>query len=322
MDKLASLRAFVKVVELGSFAEAGRQLRLSRSAISKYVGELEQSLGVQLLNRTTRHASPNENGQAYFERALSILADIDAADQAVAHLQSTPRGLLRINAPMSFGTLQLGSAIADFMEQYPELQIQLVLSDNLVDPVQDGFDVTLRIAELESSSLIARKIAPIDRLVCASPAYLDRHGVPSHPSELRSHVSLTYGFLLTGNRWKLTGPDGEHWIHPSWLLCANNAEVLRDAAIKGRGVALLPTFIAAAALKDGSLRSILDAYKAPPLTLHAIYPPTRHLSVKVRLFIDFLVERFGGVLPWNGNEGERVHHASDGAAISASRRSL
>ena len=300
VDKLASLRAFVKVVELGSFSEAGRQLRLSRSAISKYVGELEQSLGVQLLNRTTRHASPNENGQVYFERALSILSDIDAADQAVAHLQSTPRGLLRVNAPMSFGTLQLGSAVADFMARYPELQIQLVLSDDLVDPVQDGFDVTLRIAELADSSLIARKITPIDRLICASPAYLDRHGVPLHPSELRHHASLTYGFLLTGNQWKLTGPDGDHWIQPAWSLCVNNAEVLRDAAIKGRGVALLPAFIADAALRNDSLRSILDAYKAPPLTLYAIYPPTRHLSVKVRVLIDFLVERFGGVQPWNG----------------------
>ena len=194
-----------------------------------------------------------------------------------------------------------------------------MLSDDLVDPVQDGFDVTLRIAELESSSLIARKIAPIDRRVCASPGYLDRHGVPVHPSELRSHVSLTYGFLLTGNQWKLTGHDGDHWIQPSWSLCVNNAEVLCDAAIKGRGVALLPTFIASAALRDGRLQSILDAYHAPPLTLYAIYPPTRHLSVKVRLFIDFLVERFGGDLPWNGNERERAHHVSDGAAISASR---
>ena len=298
MDKLASLRAFVKVVELGSFSEAGRQLRLSRSAISKYVGDLEQSLGVQLLNRTTRHASPNENGQLYFERALSILSDLDAADRAVTQLQSTPRGLLRVNAPMSFGTLQLGSAIADFMARYPELQIQLVLSDDLVDPVQDGFDVTLRIAELESSSLIARKIVSIDRVVCASPDYLARHGTPAHPRDLRSHVALTYGFLLTGNQWKLTGDDGDHWIQPSWLLCANNAEVLRDAAIKGRGVALLPTFLADAALGDGRLLSFLDDYGAPPLALYAIYPPTRHLSVKVRLLIDFLVERFAGSPSW------------------------
>jgi DNA-binding transcriptional LysR family regulator len=294
MDKLASLRAFVKVVELGSFSEAGRQLRLSRSAISKYVGDLEHELGVQLLNRTTRHASPNENGQAYFERALGVLADLDAADQAAAQLQVTPRGLLRVNAPMSFGTLRIGPAIADFMELYPDLRIQLLLSDDQVDPVQGGYDVTLRIADLESSSLIARKIMPIDRVMCASPTYLERHGTPMRPDDLRSHALLTYGFLLTGNQWKLAGEDGEHWIQPNWTLCANNAEVLCEAAIKGRGVALLPAFIAGRALRAGSLRSFLADYKAPPLALYALYPPTRHLALKVRLLIDFLVNRFGG----------------------------
>src|SRR3954469_18535315 len=298
MDKLTSLRAFVKVVELGSFSEAGRQMRLSRSAISKYVGDLEQNLGVQLLNRTTRHASATENGQAYFERALGILADLDAADQAVAQAQSTPRGLLRVNAPMSFGTLQLGPAIADFMAQCPELQIQLVLSDDQVDPMQGGFDVTLRIADLESSSLIARKIVAIDRVVCGSPDYFKQHGTPKLPEDLRSHALLTYGFLLTGNQWKLTGKDGDHWVQPSWTLCVNNAEVLRDAAAKGRGIALLPTFIAGDALRNGALRRVLDNYRAPPLSLYAIYPPTRHLAVKVRLFIDFLVARFSGVPGW------------------------
>ncbi|MCX7321315.1 MAG: LysR family transcriptional regulator [Hyphomicrobiales bacterium] len=299
MDKLDSLRAFVKVVELGSFSEAGRQLRLSRSAISKYVGDLEESLGVQLLNRTTRHASPTESGQTYFERALSILGDLDAADQAVAQAQSSPRGLLRVNAPMSFGTLQLGPAVADFMVDYPELQIQLVLSDDQVDPMQGGFDVTLRIADLESSSLIARKIVAIDRAVCASPAYLTQHGAPSVPADLRRHALLTYGFLLTGNQWKLTGADGDHWVQPNWTLCVNNAEVLRDAAVAGRGIALLPTFIAGDALRAGLLQQILKPYKAPPLALYALYPPTRHLAVKVRLLIDFLVARFAGVPSWD-----------------------
>lgn len=293
MDKLSSLKAFVKVVELGSFSEAGRQLRLSRSAVSKYIADLENDLGVQLLNRTTRQASPTENGQAYFERALSILADLDAADQMVAHQQSTPRGLLRVNAPMSFGTIKLGPALADFMALYPELQIQLVLTDEHVDPVQEGLDVTLRIAELESSSLIARKIMPIARVICASPDYLAAHGTPKHPSELRRHKLLTYGFLLTGNQWKLSGPDGDHWIQPDWTLCANNAEVLRDAAVKGRGVALLPAFLAERQLESGALQTILPDYTAPTIALYAIYPPTRHLAMKVRLFIDFLVEQFG-----------------------------
>jgi DNA-binding transcriptional LysR family regulator len=293
MDKLASLRAFTKVVELGSFSEAGRALRLSRSAISKYINDLENELGVQLLNRTTRQVSPTENGQVYFERAIGVLSELDAADQAITHLQATPRGLLRVNAPMSFGTLQLGPAIADFMERYPELRIQLVLSDAQVDPVQEGLDVTLRIAELESSSLIARKIMPVERVVCASPDYFARHGEPKHPSDLRDHNCLAYGFLSTGNQWKLSGRDGDHWIQPRWTLCVNNAEVLRDAAINARGIAVLPVFIASDALRDGRLQTCLADYHPPELALYAIYPPTQHLAVKVRLFIDFLVERFG-----------------------------
>lgn len=292
MDKLSSLRAFVKVVETSSFSEAGRRLRLSRSAVSKYVAELEEDLGVQLLSRTTRRVTPTENGQAYFERAMAILADLDAADHAVSQSQATPRGLLRVNAPMSFGTMRLGPALAGFMKEYPELQIQLALSDEHVDPVQDGLDVTLRIADLESSSLIARKLMPIERVLCASPGYLKQHGTPKHPNELRNHDCLTYGYLSTGNQWKLTGKDGDHWINPRWTLCANNAEVLRDAAVAGRGVALVPTFIAEAALKAGRLRTFLDGYHAPPLALYALYPPTRHLAVKVRLFIDYLVETF------------------------------
>jgi DNA-binding transcriptional LysR family regulator len=292
MDKLSSLRAFVKVVELGSFSEAGRKLRLSRSVISKYIADLERHLGVQLIHRTTRRVSPTESGQVYFERTLSALAELDAADQAVAHLQSTPRGLLRVNAPMSFGTIKLGPLIADFMARYPDLQIQLVLSDEHVDPVQGGLDVTLRIAELDSSSLIARKLIAVDRVVCASPGYFKKNGKPKLPDDLRQHNCLAYGFLSTGNQWKLTGPDGtDHWIAPPWTLCANNAEVLRDAAVRGRGIAVLPVFLAENELKSGALMTCLDDYKTPPLTLYAIYPPTRHLSVKVRSFIDFLIER-------------------------------
>lgn len=299
MDKLTSIRAFTRVVQHGSFAAAARDLRLSRSAVSKYVIELEQELGSQLLVRTTRSASPTENGQAYYERCIAILADLEEADRAVALLQSEPRGLLRINAPMSFGTLHLGRAVADFMEKYPQLQIQLVLSDQQIDPVQEGFDVTLRIADLPSSSLIARKIAPASRVVCAAPSYLARRGLPKHPAELRDHDCLTYGYLATGNQWKLTGPDGDHWIRIPWTLCSNNGEVLRDAAVKGRGIVMLPTFIVGADLQEGSLRSILTDYSAPEISVHAIYPPTRHVSVKVRMFIDFLVERFGSRPYWD-----------------------
>jgi DNA-binding transcriptional LysR family regulator len=300
MDKLASMRAFTKVVQNGSFSKAAKELRLSRSAVSKYVIDLEKDLGVQLLNRTTRSASPTENGQAYYERCLAILADLEEADIAVSRLQAEPRGVLRVNAPMSFGTLYLGHALCDFMEKYPELKIELILSDQLVDPVRDGFDVTLRIAELSPSSLIARKIAGARRVICAAPSYLQHRGVPEHPNDLHDHDCLRYGHLATGNQWKLTGPDGaDHWVQIPWTICTNNAEVLRNLAVKGRGIALLPTFIAGADLQEGSLRSILTAYKPPDISLHAIYPPTRHLSIKIRLFVDFLVERFGGQPYWD-----------------------
>src|SRR5580704_9949277 len=294
MDKLASIRAFAKVVQHNGFAAAARDLRLSRSAVSKHVIELEEELGVQLLSRTTRSVTATENGQAYYERCLAILADLEEADLAAARSQAEVRGLLRVNAPMSFGTLHLAAAVADFMEKYPELRIQLILSDQQIDPVQECYDVTLRIADLPSSSMIARKIAPAHRVVCASPSYLQRRGTPQRPSDLREHDCLTYGHLATGKQWKLTGPDGEHWISIPWTLCTNNAEVLCDAAVRGRGIALLPTFIAAAELRRGSLQTILESYEAPEISIYAIYPETRHLSVKVRVFIDFLIERFGG----------------------------
>ena len=304
MDKLVSMRAFAKVVEHGSFSEAAREMRLSRSAVSKYVIDLEQELGVQLLNRTTRSASPTDNGRLYYERCVAILTEIEEADLAVAHLQAEPRGLLRVNGPMSFGTLHLGRAVAAFMERYTELQIELMLSDEQLDTVQEGFDVTIRIADLADSSLIARRIVPARRVLCASPAYLKRRGTPRHPKELRDHDCLSYGHLATGMQWKLTGKDGDHWLQVPWKLCTNNAEVLRDAAVSGRGIALLPTFIAGPELWRGKLTAILPGYRAPELSVCALYPPTRHLSMKVRVFIDFLVERFGDKPYWDAEKGE------------------
>jgi DNA-binding transcriptional LysR family regulator len=299
MDKLESLRVFTKVVQQGGFSAAAREMRLSRSAISKAILDLETSLGVQLLVRTTRSASPTESGFTYYQQAVAILAEVEEADAMVSRLNSEPRGLLRINAPMSFGTLHLGPALAEFMDKYPELKIQLVLSDQQIDPVQEGFDITLRITDPPSSSLIARKIAPARRVICAAPLYLQRRGPPQHPRDLRQHHCLTYGHLATGNQWKLTGPDGDHWIHVPWTLCANNAEVLRDVAVKGGGLALLPTFIAGPELRTGALAPVLSDYRPPELSIFAVYPQTRHLSVKARAFIDFLLAYFAGKPRWD-----------------------
>jgi DNA-binding transcriptional LysR family regulator len=299
MDKLLSIRAFTRLVALGSFSSAAREMRLSRSAVSKYIADLERDLGAQLISRTTRSASPTDNGRSYYERCVAILSDLDEADREAAQLQRLPLGVLKVNAPMSFGTLHLGKVIADFMGLYPDLQVQLILSDQQIDTVQEGFDLTIRIADLPSSNLVARKLVPAHRVFCASPGYLARRGTPKTPEELRQHDCLSYGYLSTGLKWKLTGADGDHWIQVPWKLCTNNAEVLRDAALKGRGIALLPTFIAGADLGSGRLRAVLDEFKAPELHVCALYPPTRHLPLKVRVFIDFLVGHFAGRPNWD-----------------------
>jgi DNA-binding transcriptional LysR family regulator len=294
LDKLEAMRVFTQVVTHGGFTAAAREIGLSRSAVSKHVMDLEAALGVQLLRRTTRQTSATDAGLAYFERCRAILAEIEEAEQAISDTQDAPRGSLRVNAPMSFGTLHLGNAIATFMRRYREVQVQLVLNDRFVDPIAEGFDLTIRIAELEDSSLIARRLMPARRMLCASPAYLRERGEPQAPGDLRRHDCLHYGYLATGAQWKLTGPGGDHWVPVKAVLCANNAEVLRDAALGDLGIALLPTFVAEAALQDGRLATVLTAFEPPPIGVYALYPPGRYLSAKVRAFVDFLVTRFSG----------------------------
>jgi len=293
MDKLEAMRVFSEVVTHGGFTAAARAIGMSRSAVSKHVMDLEAALGVQLLRRTTRQTSVTEAGLAYVERCRAILAEITEAELAVSDAQQAPRGQLRINAPMYVGTLHLGGAIADFMRQYRDVQVQLVLNDRFVDPIAEGFDITIRIAELEDSSLIARRIMPAARAICASPAYLREHGTPLAPDDLRQHDCLHYGNLATGIQWKLTGDGRDHWVPIRVTLCANNGDVLREAAVKDLGVTLLPTFIVADDLRAGRLVPVLERYTPPAIGVYALYPPSRYLSAKVRVFVDFLAARFG-----------------------------
>lgn len=299
MDRFDSLRAFASVVDHGSFTAAARTLGLSRSAVSKLVAGLEAHLGVQLLTRTTRHVAPTEAGAAYFQRARAVLADLDAADRAVADLQAAPHGTVRLNAPMSFGTLHLAAALADFMSDWPDLRIEATLSDSRVDLVEAGYDLVLRIADLPDSTLIARRLAPVRRVVCAAPAYLDAVGVPDHPRALRNHRCLQYGYLATGNTWRLQGPDGRHNVRLDGVLCSNNAEMLCAGAVRGLGIALLPTFIAGPDLQLGRLTTVLADYRAPEIALYAVYPPARQVPAKIRLLIDYLRARFGDAPPWD-----------------------
>jgi DNA-binding transcriptional LysR family regulator len=299
MDKLTRMQAFAQVVAHGGFAAAARELSLSRSAVSKYVQDLERELGVQLLRRTTRVVSPTEVGRAYYERAKIILADVAEAEEAVSQLHSQPRGLLRVNAPMSFGTLHLGHAIADFMRANTEVTVHLALNDRFVDPIEEGHDVTIRIAQLPDSSLIARKIAPARLVLCASPSYLKAHKEPRKPQDLTVHECLHYGLASSGAQWKLTGANGVESVSISYRLCSNNGEILRDAALKGIGIALLPTFIVGRDLQSGQLRTVLSRFAPPPLAISALYAPSRHLTAKVRLFVDFLAKRFGDRPQWD-----------------------
>jgi len=294
MDKLESIRAFAEVVNHGGFAAAGRHLGRSRSVINKLVLQLEEELGVPLLQRTTRRVSPTDVGRAYYERCLNILAEVNAADQAVAQLQQEPKGTLRINAPMSFGTMHLAEAIATFMTQYPDLQVQMTLSDRFVDLIEEGFDITLRIAALKpDDSLITHELTPIQRILCAAPSYLEQHGFPQEPTDLHQHTCLQYGYLATGQHWRLIGPDGT--TQSVLVRCryySNNGEVLRETAIKGVGIALLPLFMVQPAIHDGALQVVMPDYCAPPIAAFLAYPPNRHLSTKIQILTAFLQDWF------------------------------
>ena len=292
MDKFESMRTFVAVVDAGGFAAAARELGLSRSAVNKLVMNLEDALQVQLLQRTTRKVTPTPTGLAFYERCVAILADLEEAELAVSQLQTEPKGQLRINAPMTFGTRFLSPVIAQFLQQYPDLHVELSLSDRFIDPIDEGFDVTLRIARpTPTASLIVQELFPAPVILCAAPSYLAERGTPATPTDLMQHNCLAYGHLATDNQWTLVNEQEEAVkVTVRGALCANNGEVLRDAAVQGIGVTLLPQFIVATDLQAQCLQRILPAYQAPPISVCVLYPVNRHLSTKVRLLVDFLAK--------------------------------
>jgi len=300
MDRLAMLEAFVKVAEAQSFSRAAESLNTSKSVVSRHISNLETELGARLIHRTTRALTLTEAGRNYFEQVSQILADLAVADQSVSALQASPRGKLRVNAPMSFGFLHLAPALSDFVTNYPEVQLDVAMTDRFVDLVEEGFDVAVRIADLQDSSLRARRIAPVRLAVCASPDYLDRHGIPRTPQDLRNHQCLLNSNVAVAHEWKFRRPDGALYaVNVSGKVAINNGDALRMAALHGMGLTVLPTFIVGADLQQGSLVSVLDEFMPQPLGLHAVYPQTRHVAPKVRAFIDFLSDRFGPRPYWD-----------------------
>ena len=228
MDRFESMRAFVNVVDNGGFAAAARKVGMSRSAVNKHVHSLEDRLGAQLLTRSTRKVTPTETGYAFYERCIGILGELEAAEAAVSALHEEARGTLKINAPMTFGTMHLSRVVSDFMASHPDLRIELTLTDRFTDPVEEGADVTVRIAAPpKASHLIVHEIVEARRVVCASPGYLARNGEPLTPSDLSDHACLHYGYLATGNTWTFAGPDGDRSVHVNGVICSNNGQVLR-----------------------------------------------------------------------------------------------
>ena len=299
MDRISNMTQFVAVVDTGSFTNAAERIGVSRAAISKSVQQLEKHLGARLLQRTTRRTRLTETGKIYYERCKAILNDIAEAEAVATELTVEPRGKLTINAPTSFGVMHLGASVAAYCRKFPGVQVHISLTDRFVDVITEGVDVVIRIAELEDSRLIARKIAPCRRVLCASPAYLSASGTPAVARDLNLHQCLFYTNPPNANAWTLKGPNGSETIRVSGPLCADNGELLRIAAVGGLGIALLPTFIVGDDLASGRLVTVLDDYCPPEIEIHAVYPSRRYLSAKVRTFVDFLPQYFGKQPSWD-----------------------
>jgi len=300
MDRMASMAAFTRVVGAGSFSAAAREMEVSQALVTKQIQELESWLGARLLNRTTRRLSLTEVGTGFYERAARILEAVEEAKNAAGALQTAPRGRLRINAPVSFGLLHLAPVVTDFLRRFPDVSVELLVNDRVVDLLEGEFDVGVRIGRLRDSSLIARRIAPIRLAVCAAPDYLARRGTPRTPDDLANHDCLEYTYFESRGEWRLLNSEGKEIVVPvSGRYLANNADVLRTSAIAGEGIVLLPTFIIGEDLRTGRLVRLLPDYPPPEQGLHTLYPPGRHLSAKVRSFVDFLVDRFGGEPAWD-----------------------
>ncbi|MCP5366513.1 MAG: LysR family transcriptional regulator [Hyphomicrobiales bacterium] len=293
------MAVFARVVEAGSFSRAAQDLGMSKSAVSKQVARLEDRLRARLLNRTTRRIGLTEVGTAFYERCARILTEVQEAEEAVSNLQAEPRGTLRVNAPMSFGIDHLAPCLPDFMARHPDLVVDITLNDRVVDLIDEGFDVGVRITRLPDSSLVARRLAPFRSVVCAAPDYWRRHPRPAHPADLAHHNCLIYTYMQSQNAFEFDGPDGPLRVRVDGTLRANNGDVLRNAAVGGLGVYIAPTFIVGEELVAGRLEAVLHDYTRSARSIYAVYPHNRHLSAKVRVFVDFLARRFGDDPYWD-----------------------
>lgn len=295
MDTLTGMRLFTQVVETGSFSEAARKLGMAPSSISRQISALEDALDARLINRTTRHLSLTEAGQIYYDRVSNILHDVDEANAAVSTLQEEPKGTLRVNLPIAFGNMHIVPLMPKFMEEFPDVKIDLTLTDHYIDLVEEGADVAIRIGVLQDSSYIARKLSINRRVICGSPAYFEAHGEPKSLKDLTNHNCLTYKF--PGRKvWQLQCPKGVQELEVDGTFETNNGETLLAATLGGLGIAYVPNYLVGDYINSGRLKTVLMDELANPADvesgIYVIYPYNRHLSAKVRAFVDFVADHF------------------------------
>jgi DNA-binding transcriptional LysR family regulator len=295
MDQLHAMRVFVAVADSGHFAQASERLGMSRTMASKLVMDLEAHLGQRLLHRTTRKVSLTELGAAYLERCRDILAALEEAEREITAQASEPVGRLRVTAPMSFGASHVAPQIAVYTARHPRVSVDLVLNDRLVDLVEEGYDLAIRIGRLADSSLVAKRIGVTRLIVCASPAYLAAHGRPKTPADLAQHECLLYSYATAGAVWTFSGVSGEESVRVGGRVACNNGDAICAMAIAGLGVVTQPDFIVARHLQSGALEQVLAAYTDRVTGIYAIHPSHRHVPLKLRRFIDQLATAFGDI---------------------------
>jgi DNA-binding transcriptional LysR family regulator len=292
MDRFLEMKVFAAVVEAGSFTGATEPLDMSKAAVSRYVAELEERLGVRLLHRTTRRLSPTTEGEIFYARCRELLGNLDEAEAEISSRNGEASGLLKVNVPVTFGLMHLASLWPAFLARHPKLALDITLSDRVVDLVEEGFDVAVRIGQLAPSSLISRKLASTRMVLCASPRYLREHGEPVHPEDLLRHAVISYSLFSSGENWSFSGPEGEATVKVVPRVRTNSGDTCRAAALQDQGIIFQPTFIVGADLAQGTLREIMTDYRSIALGIYAVYPSRKFVSPKLRLLIDFLVEAF------------------------------
>ena len=300
MDRLEAYRVFSQVVELGSFSKAAEHLGLSATAASRHVAELETHLQTRLLNRTTRRISLTETGRSFYERCVQLLADLDEAEQEASRAAVVPRGTIKLTAAVNFGVRHLAPAIADFLAAHGEVRFDVSLSDRIVDLVEEGFDLGIRIGGSGSEHIVARKLGETRLVPCAAPAYLAARGAPQSPDDLERHNCFTYEYVTPKNLWRFRDPaGGERAVRVRGSLHSNNGDLLAEAAARGAGIVFEPAFIVGPDVRAGRLVPLLQDYVPAPVPIYAVYPSRKHLSAKIRLFVDFLIARFSDAQDWS-----------------------